>query len=663
MIAVARNISYGEAYENYITRKDMAVFVGAKNMVANTELFVSNDQLDDLWEEFQESGRDYVRRGKDVTNNIIAIEYSPTSDESENWTKQEWFAHAEELLKEIDSVDHKKAKRNPKTKEWIVDDKGKKVLFPVEHTQLNNSKWMAMLHRDSASGIYHLHIAVSRYREDNKLNCVTDIAKRAAIAAENINKRYGWTQAMDIRQRHADEINAVINQIMAEMPDDLFNPSFFKSRIENCSYTDYKGNRKNYTCKFHTDKYGMVDGYAIGRGKSTFTALELGQKIKAVPIDYVEEIEDTIYDILRTMGTPKFDWDKFIEMLEARTYMAADGQTKHYQFEGRPNPNGGYYNYSIIRDGKKYNASQIGTKLTAAKISREYEKERKKTLEKARQESVNMSRITARPPQSERPERPFIRYGNVNVENVEEVVRNRLRELGIKPSNVYITERTELYRNVKDYLTDAVDSLNRLDKALPHERQNLADKAFTSAQAAVAKHNRNMREQVKSEAETSTAKPATENVRKPVEPTNVKPIQGKRSEVTQDRQNAIASANDALRKWAESGRAIFNEIEENILGLGMAAKCIENGQSPWIDANMEGAARELGNDVADRTSTCVLRMTQLAGEILLGIAMPEDVSLGGGGGGNNDLSKKKDDEWLRFKPAFGMRPAKKIRRD
>ena len=70
MIAKARNISHGQAYEKYITRKDLAVFVGAKNMVANTDLFVSNDQLDDLWGEFEEAGRDYVRKGKDVTNNI-----------------------------------------------------------------------------------------------------------------------------------------------------------------------------------------------------------------------------------------------------------------------------------------------------------------------------------------------------------------------------------------------------------------------------------------------------------------------------------------------------------------------------------------------------------------------------------------------------------------
>lgn len=98
---------------------------------------------------------------------------------------------------------------------------------------------------------------------------------------------------------------------------------------------------------------------------------------------------------------------------------------------------------------------------------------------------------------------------------------------------------------------------------------------------------------------------------------------------------------------------MFNESDENILGLGIGAKCIENGQSPWVDVNMQGAARELGNEVAENTSLSVLRMTQLAGEILMTVALPENVSLGGPGS-NNNLPKQKDDNWNRYKNAFGM---------
>ncbi len=640
MIARARNISHGQAYEKYITRKDLAVFVGSKNMVTNTDLFVSNDQLDDLWDEFEEAGRDYVRRGKDVTNNIIAIECSPTMEESEGWSKQDWFERAEELLLEIDRTDHAKAKRDPKTGKWITDKDGNKILFPVEHTNLSNSKWMAMLHRDSQSGIYHLHITVSRYTEDNKLNCVTDIAKRAAMAAEEINNRYGWNQAMDIRQQHIDEINAVINSIMDEMPDNKFDPDFFKNRIENSTFIDYNGNVDNYTVQFHKDNRDMIDGYSIGRGNSIFTASQLGQKIKQMPVDYNTEIKDAIYDILRSMNTPKFDWNQFIQMLEEKTYLDNDGYTQHYQFEGRPDPKGGYYNYSVIRDGKKYNASQIGQKLTAKKIAKEYEKEH--------QNSVPISRTNERPGRStqsggydRRPPEYLsadtkIKYSDVTAYNIVEIVRNKLNKMGIEISKNQLPDNMVLTRSVDDYLHNAVDYINAVDS-----KDNVfsAEMAWNCARYAAIKQ--------KQLDQKKQQKPAEQ---KPVV-IKREPSQGER-----ERSAAIIKARETLREWCDSHKAIFSDEQEKILGLGIGARCIENGMSPWIDANMEGAARELADEAAEGVGKAALRMTQLAGEILMGIAMPENISLGGGGGSNNDLPKKKDDEWNRFKPAFGMRP-------
>ena len=639
MIAKARNISHGQAYEKYITRKDLAVFVGSKNMVANTNLFVSNDQLDDLWDEFEEAGRDYVRKGKDVTNNIIAIEYSPTMEESANWTKEQWFEHAEELLREIDNTDHAKAKRDPKTKEWITDQDSKKILFPVEHTNLCNSKWMAMLHRDSFSGIYHLHITVSRYTEDNKLNCVTDIAKRTAMAAEQINKRHGWNQSMDIRQQHIEEINAAINAIMSEMPGDKFDPDFFRSHMENSTFINYYGAEDNYEVLFHKDNNNTVDGYTIFRGHSSFTATELGQKIKQMPVNYNTEIKDAIYRALRSMGTPKFNWNLFIQKLEQETYTDKDGYTHHYHFEGRQDPNGGYYNYSIIRDGKKYNASQIGQKLTAKKISKEYEKEHQKITPVTRtdehpnryEESAGYGwRIPEPLPDTN------IKYADVTAYNIVEVVRDKLKEVGIEVSTNQLPDNMVLIRSVDDYLHDAVDYINAVTD---QDRKFAAEMAWNCARYAAIKQK---------QLDQKKQQKAVEQ----------KPVAVKRepSEGERERTSAITRARETLREWCDSHKAIFSDEQERILGLGIGAKCIENGMSPWIDANMEGAARELADEAAEGVGKAALRMTQLAGEILMGIAIPQDVSLGGGGGSHNDLPKKKDDEWNRFKPAFGMRP-------
>ena len=657
MIAVARNISYGAAYDKYITRKELAVFVGAKNVIASPDLIVTNDQLDDLWDEFEDAGRNYVSHGKDVTNTIIAIEYSPTMNESANWTKQDWFNRAEELLKEIDSTDHSKAQRDPKTGDWKRDENGKKILFPVPHTHLNDSKWMAMLHRDSDSGIFHLHIAVSRFTEDNELNCVTDIAKRSAIAAENINKRNGWTQAMDIRQQHIDEINAVINTVMDEMQGEKFDAEYFKKRIEGTTYMDYKNRPQNYTVELHYNSQGVVDGYAIGRGKSTFTALQLGQKIKAMPVDVKTEIKDNIYDILRSMNTPKFDWETFIEMLEAKTYTDADGNTQHYQFDGRANPDGGYYNYSVIRDGKKYNASQIGSKLTAKKIAKEYEKERQKTLQKSQQTATNVTQSNRRSDQQEQYShtsgrngvtsvRQPLRYEDVNAANVQRVVSERLQRFNITPGNYEVNDKTEILHDLNYYLRSIVDNLNKLEMATVGQRQSIADDAYIAALAVTELQRRNNVKQNKTnESETTPERTVNRD--------NKESLTSLPSLAETERHTAIEKAHETLAKWVASRKDLFSDSDEKVLGLGIGAKCIENGQSPWIDVNMQGAARELANEIVESTSLCVLRMTQLAGEILMNIAMPEDVSLGGPSS-DNSLPQKKDDNWNRFKNTFGM---------
>ena len=156
MIAVARNISYGAAYTEYAAKKDRAVFVGSQNMVGDFGLVFDNRQLDDVWLEFKEAGADYVRKGKEITRDLFVIESSPSAQESASWSKQEWFDHAKELLEEIDKVSLKVPRKDKKTNKWLLDENGKKKLFPVPKTKLCNSKWMAMLHKDSQSGILHL---------------------------------------------------------------------------------------------------------------------------------------------------------------------------------------------------------------------------------------------------------------------------------------------------------------------------------------------------------------------------------------------------------------------------------------------------------------------------------------------------------------------------
>ena len=361
MIAVARNISYGAAYTEYAAKKDRAVFVGSQNMVGDFGLVFDNRQLDDVWLEFKEAGADYVRKGKEVTRDLFVIESSPSSQESANWSKQDWLDHAKELLEEIDKVSLKIPKKDKKTNKWILDENGKKKLFPVPKTKLCNSKWMAMLHKDSQSGILHLHIMASRFTTDGKLNNNFDIAKRAAQAAEVINQRHGWEQAMNIRQLHIDEINNVINGILADMNGDEISWKDFEARINAATYTDYKGKLQHYKIKLHPDDNGNV-GYSVYRGKSKFTASELGQRMTHISLDDKKILKDIAYSVLRNMDGQSFNWNEYMSL------MAKKGGLISLKRDSK----GNVVNYSVTYNGKQYNASQIGPKLTAKKIIMEW---------------------------------------------------------------------------------------------------------------------------------------------------------------------------------------------------------------------------------------------------------------------------------------------------
>ena len=621
MIAVARNISYGAAYTEYAAKKDRAVFVGSQNMVGDFGLVFDNRQLDDVWLEFKEAGADYVRKGKEVTRDLFVIESSPSSQESANWSKQDWLDHAKELLEEIDKVSLKIPKKDKKTNKWILDENGKKKLFPVPKTKLCNSKWMAMLHKDSQSGILHLHIMASRFTTDGKLSNNFDIAKRAAQAAEVINQRHGWEQAMSIRQQHIDEINNVINGILADMNGDEISWKDFEAKINTATYTDYKGKEQHYKIRLHPDDEGNV-GYSIYRGKSKFTASDLGQRMTHISLDAKKVLKDIAYSVLRDMNGQSFDWNTYISLMaQKKSFVNLKRDSK-----------GNVVNYSVAYNGKQYNASQIGPKLTAKKIVMEWE--RIHNAENVRTVQPEQPKRRRDWGSNFRPLNAPVRYEDVNIDNIERIVLDRLYDMRIMPGNIKITDKTELTHDLEYYLHSAVDSLNSVRDADGYRKQHFADLAYVSAQAAVEFARRAERDR-KAQSQQQTSRPTAEE---------------------QERKTAMENARKTLQEWCDSHKAIFSDEQENILGLGIGAKCIENGMSPWIDANMENAARELADEAAEGVGKAALRMTQLAGEILMGIAVPQDVSLGGGGGSHNDLPKKKDDEWNRFKPAFGMRP-------
>lgn len=303
MVVKGRQISHGAAYSDYAAMKDKAIYIGGEHLDTDAFIISSAPDLEEIWGEFEYEGSMYSKGGKDIKNTIIALEASPTPEELKslginsdeetltNEQKESLFKLAQETLDNMDVQEipysytaHIKQKDeygrvirdsdgNPITKDEI-----KKGIVPK--TNLRNSKWFCMLHRDSESGIWHLHFVISRFtygglgQNDPRL-----IAKRAARAAEMINQKHGWVSAESISEGHRKELVNTIYDVLRNM--DKFSWNNFKDAMEARTFTDYKGEVQNYELMFRNDSKGNVVGYSVWRGNSNFNASKIGKQLTA----------------------------------------------------------------------------------------------------------------------------------------------------------------------------------------------------------------------------------------------------------------------------------------------------------------------------------------------------------------------------------------------
>ena len=135
MIARARAVAHGNAYTTYATLKKDAEFVCSENMAGDMSVTMTDGYLDDIWMQFKYAGENYIAKGKPVTRNLIAMEVSPTMEESKGWTLEQWNWFAHRFIEEMDKIEFK-------NKEGKVSSK---------QMDLSHSKWLAMLHHDAKS--------------------------------------------------------------------------------------------------------------------------------------------------------------------------------------------------------------------------------------------------------------------------------------------------------------------------------------------------------------------------------------------------------------------------------------------------------------------------------------------------------------------------------
>ena len=251
MIAKATAIQHGQAMTNYATKNNRADIVKTNHLSDGLPPMGMWDEIVLHQSLFKQK---YAKKPIELTS--IRFELSPSEEEARNWTMGDWQKCLDEFIHEIDHI----SKVN-----HIGKRKGK-AATSVKPTNIASSQYFAALHRDSKSGIPHLHLVVNRIDMNGNLNDVKFIGERAVMAAKAVNQHHGWKDAMDIREERIEKITNVCMDVLRSMP--VFDWNVYANRLRD----------KGYDIELVRDKTGQakVHGYRFTFGRTTIKASELG---------------------------------------------------------------------------------------------------------------------------------------------------------------------------------------------------------------------------------------------------------------------------------------------------------------------------------------------------------------------------------------------------
>lgn len=251
MIAKATAIQHGQAMTNYATKNNRADIVKTNHLSDGLPPMGMWDEMVLHQSLFKQK---YAKKPIELTS--IRFELSPSEEEARNWTMEDWQRCLDEFIHEIDHI----SKVN-----HIGKRKGK-AATPVKPTNIASSQYFSALHRDSKSGIPHLHLVVNRIDMNGNLNDVKFIGERAVMAAKAVNQHHGWKDAMDIREERIEKITNVCMDVLRSMP--VFDWNVYANRLRD----------KGYDIELVRDKTGQakVHGYRFTFGRTTIKASELG---------------------------------------------------------------------------------------------------------------------------------------------------------------------------------------------------------------------------------------------------------------------------------------------------------------------------------------------------------------------------------------------------
>ncbi|MDM8209131.1 relaxase/mobilization nuclease domain-containing protein [Bacteroides gallinaceum] len=244
MIAKASTISHGANAIRYSVNKEKADIVKANFLPDDISPEAMYGRMMLVQKKFAEN----INKGRPLARNVIRIEISPSEEESRNWTMDDWVRLSNEFIRVFDSIDLS----------------GKTKRISSKQTNLKGSQYIVALHRDSKSGILHLHIDANRVDMDGKINDSHKIGKRAVMAANIINERRGWVQSEEIGIRHRQEISDSCMEILRTM--DEFSWQRYEMELV----------KRGYKVHLQEKDGGGIYGYSIKRGNSIYKSSVLG---------------------------------------------------------------------------------------------------------------------------------------------------------------------------------------------------------------------------------------------------------------------------------------------------------------------------------------------------------------------------------------------------
>ena len=250
MIAKAAVISHGANAVRYATEKDKAEII-------KLNLLPDDIPLEGIWQRMvihQKKFEAKLSRYRPLKNTAIRIEVSPARNESEGWTHADWERLANDFVQEFD----------------LVNMSSRAGRESAARTNLEGSQYVVALHRDSRSGIAHLHIVANRVDMEGRVNDAHFIYERAMETARRINIQRGWLteeRSEQNRQQIADDCLDVLRQM---------------SKFDWEEYVRLLG-RKGYVVDLKRDSKGIVRGYTVGKGNSVYKSSQLGSGRNLTP--------------------------------------------------------------------------------------------------------------------------------------------------------------------------------------------------------------------------------------------------------------------------------------------------------------------------------------------------------------------------------------------